>query len=87
MIEMKFDVEGYCELNGLHDVEVYISGSGMIYLTVNDIYPDGMEYVIGNTGEKAWCVVEGWKKPSTIAEIKKNIKKIALDISKEMCYS
>ena len=58
-----------------------------MYLEIYDTYPDIMECVIGNIGEKAWIVRNGLEKPSLIIEVKNNLRKIALDNFKEMCYS
>lgn len=92
MIEMKaiyerFDICEYCRKLGMHDVELFINGGGRMYLEIYDTYPDIMECVIGNIGEKGWVVRNGLEKPSLIIEVKCNLRKIALDISKEMCYS
>lgn len=92
MIDMKdvnelFDIVDYCRSLDLFDVELFINGAGKMYLTINDTYPDVFVYEIGNIGEKAWAVRNGFETPSYIIEIKQKLQKIALDISKEMCYS
>ena len=81
-INEKFDIEEYCSILGLHNFEVYVNGAGHIFIIVYD-GNDYCEYEVGNTGENAYCVKVGYRIPSTIASIKKNI----LDISSEMCYS
>ena len=78
-INDNFDIEEYCSSCGLCDVEVYINGGGHIFIIVHDGYDD-FEYEIGNTGENAYCVKVGYRKPSNIVSIKREINKIALDI-------
>lgn len=77
-IDEKFDIEEYCNMCGLN-AEVYINGSGMIFIIVDDgCY--NFECEIGNTGENAYCVKIGYRKPSTIESIKKEIKSIKREI-------
>ena len=82
---MKFDIEEYAYMRGI-DAEVFINGSGIIFLIVHDGYED-FEYEIGNTGENAYCVKMWYRNPTMIISIKREIKKISLDILDEMCYS
>ena len=77
-INEKFDIEEYCNMRGLN-AEVYINGSGMIFLIVHDGYDDN-EYEIGNTGVNSYCVKMGYRKPSSIISIKREIKKIPLTL-------
>lgn len=81
-INEKFDIEEYCNMHGI-DAEVFVNGSGMIFLIVHDGYENN-EYEIGNTGENAYCVKMGYRKPSTIISLKNEINKILLDISSEI---
>lgn len=82
-INEKFDIEEYCKMCGIHNFEVYINGGGHIYLIVYDVN-DHSEYEVGNTGENAYCVKVGYRNPSNIISIKREIKKISLDILSEM---
>lgn len=79
-----FDIEEYCNMCGIYNAEVYINGAGNIFLIVYD-GDEYSEYEIGNTGEKCYAVKFGYRKPSTIISIKREIKKISLDILSEMC--
>ena len=81
-INEKFDIEEYCHMCGLYNVELYINGAGNIFLNVYDGY-EYSEYEIGNTGENCYCVKLGYRKPSTIISIKREINKISLDILRE----
>ena len=78
-IDEKFDILEYCTMCGLYNADVYINGSGMIFIIVDDGCYD-FECEIGNTGENAYCVKIGYRKPSTIVSIKREIKKISLEI-------
>ena len=80
-INEKFDIEEYCNMCGL-DAEVFISGSGIIFLIVHDGYYD-CEYEIGNTGTNAYCVKVGYRKPSSIISIKREIKMLKEDYDYE----
>ena len=68
---------------GLYNVEVFINGAGNIFLIVYDGC-EYSEYEIGNTGENCYCVKWEHRKPSTIISIKREIKKISLEILSEM---
>ena len=82
-INEKFDIVEYCSMLGMNNVDVYVNGSGMIFLIVDDgCY--NFECEIGNTGETAYCVKIGYRKPSTIISIKSKINKILLDMSNEI---
>ena len=74
-INEKFDIVEYCSMLGMNNVDVYVNGSGMIFIIVDDGYYN-FECEIGNTGGTAYCVKIGYRKPSTIASIKKRIKSI-----------
>ena len=85
-INEKFDIEEYCMICGLDNFEIYVNGAGHIFIIVYD-GNEYSEYEIGNTGENAYCVKDGYRKASTIVSIKSEIKKISLDILSDMCYS
>ena len=78
-INEKFDIEEYCTACGIKNAEIFINGSGMIFLIVNYGYYEN-EYEIGNTGTNSYCVKVGYRKPSNIIDIKREIQKISLDI-------
>lgn len=82
-INDNFDIYGYCRKCGLYNVEVYINGAGNIFLIVYD-GDEYSEYEIGNTGENCYSVKLGYRKPSSIISIKREIKKISLDILVEI---
>ena len=85
-INDKFDIEEYCTICGMINFEVYVNGAGHIFIIVYD-GNEYLEYEVGNTGDNAYCVKVGYRKPSTIVSIKREIKKISLDILDEMRYS
>lgn len=77
-IDEQFDIIGYCNMCGMYNVDVYVNGSGIIFIIIDDGY---YNFEIGNTGENAYFVKLGYRKPSTIASIKREIKKISLEIN------